>query len=39
MYPDEEYYEAHRIIEYNLKLVDKYEKLFPRKPSDEDIEL
>ena len=39
MYPDEEYYEAYGITQHNLKLIDEYERLFPREPSDEDIEL
>ena len=39
MYYDEEYYEALGITEYDLQLVEEYERLFPPEPSDEDIEL
>ena len=38
MYSDEEYYENLGITEYDLQLVEEYERLFP-EPTDEDIEL
>jgi len=39
MYYDDTYYEDLGITEYDLKIVDEYERLFPPEPSDEDIEL
>ena len=39
MYYDDTYYEDLGITEYDLKIVDEYEMLFPPEPSDEDIEL
>ena len=39
MYYDEEYYEAHGITQDFLRLVDKYEMLFPPEPNYEEIEL
>ena len=39
MYSDEKYSEDLGITEYDLKIVDEYERLFPPEHSDEDIEL
>ena len=39
MYSEEEYYEHLGITEYDLQLVDEYERLFPPEPTDEEIEL
>ena len=38
MYYDDTYYEDLGITEYDLQLVEEYERLFP-EPTDEDIEL
>lgn len=38
MYSDEEYYENIGISEYDLQLVEEYERLFP-EPTDEELEL
>lgn len=39
MYYDEEYYENLGITEWDLKMAEEYEKLFPPEPTDEEIEL